>query len=113
MLRELGESGVHVPNGFAVTTAAYRLQLREAKLEPAIEQELAALDVSDVAALARVARGVRHRIEHAPLPAAVREAILGAYRELGRAGGDPSAAVAVRSSATAEDLCRATSDAAS
>jgi pyruvate, water dikinase len=104
MLRELGQSGVRVPDGFALTTDAYRLHLREAGLEKEIERELAALDVRDVGALARVSEGIRRRIVAAPLPAAVREALHAAYAELASSSGDPHTAVAVRSSATAEDL---------
>jgi len=88
MIRELAESGVRVPGGFALTTDAYRLHLAEAGLEDAIEQRLRDLDVRDVAALSRCGRDIRTRILSSPLPAVVREQLFEAYRELGERGRD-------------------------
>jgi pyruvate,water dikinase len=104
LLRELGKSGVRVPQGFAVTTAAFRLHLREAGLEGPIAEALAALDTADVASLSRTSLEIRTRIQTAALPTAVREAVRTHYVALAAESGDPSVSVAVRSSATAEDL---------
>ena len=104
MIRRLGAAGVRVPDGFAVTAEAYRLHLREAGIEEEIYGELEKLDPHDVGALAEVGRHVRERIRSAPLPAIVAEEVTAAYAELSRRDGVPATDVAVRSSATAEDL---------
>ncbi|HEU4697851.1 MAG TPA: phosphoenolpyruvate synthase [Gemmatimonadales bacterium] len=107
LLRNLTPLGVRVPDGFALTADAFRLHLQEAGLTPGIYEELERLDAHDLPALAATARAIRERIAAAPLPAAVRDALLAAYRELSGAAGAAGAAaidVAVRSSATAEDL---------
>ena len=102
LIRELGPLGVRVPDGFALTADAFRLHLRVAGLEEGIYAELDALDVSDVRRLAEVAGRIRARIAAAPLPPAIREQLCAAYRAL--SGGTDGVDVAVRSSATAEDL---------
>ena len=102
LIRELGPLGVRVPDGFALTADAFRLHLRVAGLEEGIYAELDALDVSDVRRLAEVAGRIRARIAAAPLPPAIREQLCAAYRAL--SGGADGVDVAVRSSATAEDL---------
>ena len=104
MIQELAASGVRVPDGFALTTDAYRRHLADAGLERAIEQRLGALDVRDVAALSRSAGEIRASIAGAPLPAPVRVQLAAAYAALAGKQGEPNPAVAVRSSATAEDL---------
>ena len=103
MLRHLSPLGVPVPDGFAVTASAFRLHLVEAGLDRTVYERLDALDLRDVDSLARAAREIRERVAGAPLPVAVRAAAMAAYRSMAEAGlGAP--AVAVRSSATAEDL---------
>jgi pyruvate,water dikinase len=102
LIRELGPLGVRVPDGFALTADAFRLHLRAAGLEERIYAELDALDVSDVRRLGEVAGRIRERIAAAPLPPPVREQLCAAYRAL--SGGAAGVDVAVRSSATAEDL---------
>ncbi len=104
MIRSLGAAGVRVPGGFAVTAEAFRLHLREAGIEEEIYGELEKLDPQDVVALAAVGRRVREKIRSAPLPGPVAEEIAAAYAELSRRDGAPAIDVAVRSSATAEDL---------
>jgi phosphohistidine swiveling domain-containing protein len=99
-LGELTRAGLPVPPGFCVTTAAYALVAVGADLE-AILGELATTRALDTAHLAALASTARAHLLAAPMPAAVAEAIAGAYQALG--GGEPLA-VAVRSSATAEDL---------
>jgi pyruvate,water dikinase len=104
MLHALAPRGVRVPGGFVLTAEAFRLHLREAKLTGWIEQTLAGLDVRDVRALAEAGRAIRTRVREAPLPAALGPELAAAYAELSRSCGDAETDVAVRSSATAEDL---------
>ena len=103
--RHLGASGVAVPPGFAVTAAAYRLLLAQPSPDPAqgtlaeaLAAILAPLDCTDLSALQAAGAAARTLLLQAPLPSAVASAITAAYLDLG------GAAVAVRSSATAEDL---------
>jgi pyruvate,water dikinase len=104
MTRNLaGAGGVPVPAGFAVTAAAYRLVLERAALGPALEDLFASLDTRDLAELAIRGETARRLIAGAELPAELEQAILASYHGLGGAA-DPRPAVAVRSSATAEDL---------
>ena len=104
MIKNLASMGVRVPEGFAVTAEAFRLHLAEAGIEQEIYDSLDRLDVHDVEALARTARQVRQRIAGAPLPAGVQEQITRAYTELSQRYEEDATDVAVRSSATAEDL---------
>ncbi|MEZ6063678.1 MAG: phosphoenolpyruvate synthase [Planctomycetaceae bacterium] len=103
MYRELTGEGVKVPNGFATTADAYRRFLHETGLEEKIPQILADLDTSDIENLRQRGSQVRHAILESEMPANLRTAIVDAYNELCRERGD-IADVAVRSSATAEDL---------
>ena len=98
MIKELLVEGVRVPAGFAITAAAYRKVLAANGLETPLRQLLASLDVNDLAQLQAAGKGARRLLLAARLPAELELAILTAYRQLG------SPAVAVRSSATAEDL---------
>ena len=103
MYRELTPQGIKVPNGFAVTAEAYRDMLTQAGVWEALKDTLDGLDADDVDDLAR--RGARARavVYGAPLPAAMQEEILAAYNQLEAEYGEDMS-VAVRSSATAEDL---------
>jgi pyruvate,water dikinase len=104
MLHTLGAQGVRVPHGFVLTADAFRLHLREAGLTEWIERTLAPLDFRDVRALAEAGQAIRTRVREAPLPAVLMPAVTEAYAELSRRYGEPATDVAVRSSATAEDL---------
>jgi pyruvate,water dikinase len=104
MMHSLASRGIRVPDGFALTAAAFRLHLAEAGLDRTIYNELERLDVTDVAALAVTARAIRDRVAAAPLPEAVRAKVETAYQGLSQACGEEATDVAVRSSATAEDL---------
>jgi pyruvate,water dikinase len=104
LIGSLAAAGVRVPDGFALTAAAFRLHLAEAGLERTIYDELDRLDLRDVATLATVARGIRERVAAAPLPAAVAAQLDAEYRTLSAQYGEEATDVAVRSSATAEDL---------
>lgn len=103
MYRELASKGVNVPNGFAVTAQAYREFLREAGLEGIIADALKDLDVRDLENLRRRGSRIRQAMLAATLPPALERAILDAYTRLGEGASEP-VDVAVRSSATAEDL---------
>ena len=101
MIGALGKLGVRVPGGFATTSQAYREFLAQGGLEGRIRAELAALDVDDVARLAASGARIRQWILATPFSAALRAAV---SAELARMSGGADIAVAVRSSATAEDL---------
>ncbi|MBI2382888.1 MAG: phosphoenolpyruvate synthase [Gammaproteobacteria bacterium] len=103
MIRHLAGAGVRVPGGFATTAAAYREFLSHEGLDRRIQGWLDALNVDDVEALARTGRAIREAVMKAPFPAALDAGIRDAYDKLLRESGGP-VAVAVRSSATAEDL---------
>jgi len=103
MVRELTDKGVKVPDGFAVTADAFRHFIREAQLDDFIRATLADLDTRDMANLSQRGHAVRQAIRSAALPQDLQEQIAGAYRQLQGAGALPLD-VAVRSSATAEDL---------
>jgi pyruvate,water dikinase len=99
-LGDMARAGLPVPPGFCVTTAAYALVAGGADLEPTLAA-LATTRADDTARLAELATAARDRLLSVPVPAVVAEAITAAYRALGN---DESVPVAVRSSATAEDL---------
>jgi pyruvate, water dikinase len=102
MFRELSGKGVRVPDGFAVTADGYRHFIHEAGLDQFIRDTLADLDTRDVDNLSQRALTVRQAILEATIPGDLAEAVLQSYRQLSH-GGSP-VDVAVRSSATAEDL---------
>jgi pyruvate,water dikinase len=112
MVRELTARGVRVPNGFAVTAGAYRHFLREARLDGVVEKTFKGLDTRDLETLRRRGAEIRQAITSAALPADLERAIAEAYDRLSTpapGSHDPlhpphPIDVAVRSSATAEDL---------
>jgi pyruvate, water dikinase len=104
MLRNLGGQGVRVPQGFVVTADAFRLHIREAGLTEWIDGTLAKVDIRDVKALAEAGEVIRARVREAPLPPVLVPAIASAYASLSARYGESCTDVAVRSSATAEDL---------
>ena len=103
MFRELAPKGVKVPDGFAITSDAYRHFLRSTGLDEEIIRLLRGLDTRDMDNLRDRGQRVRHAILAAHLPADLEAAIVAAYREFSSDSGAPTD-VAVRSSATAEDL---------
>ncbi|HVX22180.1 MAG TPA: phosphoenolpyruvate synthase [Acidimicrobiales bacterium] len=103
MYRKLSGSGVRVPNGFAVTAEAYRHTLEQAGAVAALHEALDGLVADDVDDLARRGKRAREIVYGAGLPAEVRDQVLAGYRELQEEYGD-DVRLAVRSSATAEDL---------
>jgi len=103
MIKNLAASGVKVPNGFATTASAYREFLRFESLDTRINAMLDALDIEDVTALAKTGKAIRDLVVQAPFPSALEAAIRAAYEQLVAESG-AAISVAVRSSATAEDL---------
>ena len=103
MCRELASQGVKVPDGFAVTAEAYRHFLREGRLDDRIRDILQGLDTGDMENLSQRGSQVRHAIMGAELPQDLVAEILAAYDALRGRSLHP-VSVAVRSSATAEDL---------
>src|SRR5688572_22689777 len=104
LLQSLDRTGIRVPDGFAVTAGAFRLHLERAGIAAEIYSALDALEVRDVAALRACAARVRETVRSAPLPPELEAAVLRAYRELSLRFEEEETDVAVRSSATAEDL---------
>ncbi|HYB50233.1 MAG TPA: phosphoenolpyruvate synthase [Burkholderiaceae bacterium] len=102
MLSQLSAQGIRVPDGFATTAHAFREFLRCNALHERIAARLNRVDVNDVRALSEAGREIRGWITAAKIPAALEEAVRTQYRAL--AEGGPAVSVAVRSSATAEDL---------
>jgi len=103
LIGELTSLGVRVPGGFATTAEAFRDFLSEGGLDRRIEDALSGLDIDDVAALNRCGAQIRAWVEAQPLPAALEQAIRASFARMQAEGGE-DIAVAVRSSATAEDL---------
>jgi pyruvate,water dikinase len=103
MYRELTSRGIKIPNGFAVTAEGYRYVLQVGGLAQAIHKILADLDTRNLTNLAERGRRVREAILTTPLPGDLQQEILQAYAKLCAEYGAETD-VAVRSSATAEDL---------
>ncbi|WP_277061497.1 phosphoenolpyruvate synthase [Rivihabitans pingtungensis] len=103
MISQLASSGVRVPGGFATTAQAYRDFLAHNGLADRINAMLAKLDVDDVVELARVGKEIRQLIVDTPFPAQLEAEIRTAYDQMVADSG-AAISVAVRSSATAEDL---------
>lgn len=103
MIGGLADAGVSVPGGFATTAHAFREFLQHNRLAERIDPLLKQLDVDDVTALVEAGKNIRRWVVEAAFPQALEDAITDAYKQLtGNAENPPS--VAVRSSATAEDL---------
>jgi pyruvate, water dikinase len=109
-LGELTRAGLPVPPGFVVGAPAYAAFCDQTGLRGRLDEILAAVDIEDGAALDAASQAARQAVLDAAMPSALRDAIVSAYETLAgadRAGGDPDVAVAVRSSATAEDTASA------
>jgi pyruvate, water dikinase len=102
MISHLSGMGVSVPNGFATTAHAFREFLDQSGLNDRIQTMLSALDVSDVNALAKAGADIRSWVIETPFQPALETAIKDAFIQL--QDGNENLSVAVRSSATAEDL---------
>ena len=104
MYSKLTKKGIRVPNGFAVTASAYWEFLKFAKLEDKMKKELKDLDISDMKELSRVGKSIRNYILNSHLPTSLEKEIIVEYKKLSALAKTKNISVAVRSSATAEDL---------
>ncbi|NJM73146.1 MAG: phosphoenolpyruvate synthase [Scytonema sp. RU_4_4] len=103
MIQQLTPKGINVPIGFATTAYAYRYFIQGAGLEERLRELFSDLDVEDVKNLRERGKKARSLLLHTPFPKELREAIVKAYQTLCERY-NPDTDVAVRSSATAEDL---------
>jgi pyruvate,water dikinase len=104
MIGHLSGLGVSVPGGFATTASAFQEFIHENQLAERIQAKLASFDVEDVDTLAAAGKEIRGWVIDAPLPNALDAEIRSAYARLCAEAGAKDVSVAVRSSATAEDL---------
>lgn len=104
MYSKLTGKGIAVPNGFAVTSKAYWDMLDAVKLRKKMKDTLKDLDVDDIKSLKKTGKTLRTLVRNAPLPKEIERSIRDAYKELSKKTKKKHIAVAVRSSATAEDL---------
>ena len=102
MISNLSSSGVNVPNGFATTADAFRLFLKQNDLESQIKEKLASIADGSLSDLNTAGAEIRALILSTPLPAELEDQVKSALKTL--QGNDNEISVAVRSSATAEDL---------
>lgn len=103
LYRELAPRGIKVPNGFAITADAYWDLVRSAKLDQRIKEILSGLETRDAENLRQRGSAIRHELTGAALPDELQREIVTAYHKLSEGAGGP-VDVAVRSSASAEDL---------
>ena len=99
-----GALGAPVPPGFCITAEVYRAFMEEAGLDKKVNKILKGLDASNLSVLLQASEDIRELIEKTPTPESISNKIVEAYEELARKCGKPDVLVAVRSSATAEDL---------
>jgi pyruvate,water dikinase len=104
MLRNLSGVGVSIPGGFVVTTDAYRQFLEQSQLESFIKGELDRINFDNVESLRRSGSKIRQAISNARFPHELSHQIIASYETLSQSYGQSATDVAVRSSATAEDL---------
>ncbi len=104
LFRELVPKGVRAVDGFSTTSEAYRLLLETDGLRMRLQELLKNLDSNDNHALKSIGHKARTAVLNTPLPEKVREAVIDGYRRLGERTNNRNLEVAVRSSATAEDL---------
>lgn len=104
MFHYLAPQGVNLPNGFATTAKAYYYFLEEANIKDEIASTLASINVNDVTDAEQKAKHIRDLIINAPFPADFEAEIKQGYKELSDICGQQDLIVAIRSSATAEDL---------
>jgi len=104
MIGHLSQLGVSVPGGFATTGDAYREFIDASKLTELMQERLANLDIENVGELVKAGAEIRGWVMNAPLQPALDAAIRGAYKTMCDEAGAKEISVAVRSSATAEDL---------
>jgi len=103
MIGNLAQSDVKVPNGFATTAQAYRDFLSQDGLDKKIENRLNSLDTNDIKALTSTGKEIRDWVNTTPLPPTLISEVRAAYKTM-QSNANHELTVAVRSSATAEDL---------
>ena len=103
-LGELIRADIPVPPGFSVTTEAYNEFLSGSEIKEKIEEVLSRIDLQDVASLEEASKTIRELMAGAPFPKKIEEEICSNYQALAQVFDAPDLPVAVRSSATAEDL---------
>jgi pyruvate,water dikinase len=103
MTRNLGKKGVNIPPGFAITAEAYKYVVEKAGISQKIKDTLAGLDTHDMENLAERGEKIRNLVANSPCPKELEEEIRICYRKMEERFGK-NVDVAVRSSATAEDL---------
>ncbi len=104
MYQKLSQAGIKVPNGFAITAAAYKYFIEKAGLVNEIKKNLEGLDTHNIRDLQRRGEKVRALIRNAEFPSDLKGQIIESYHKLSEKYGTENVDVAVRSSATAEDL---------
>src|SRR5580765_3543076 len=104
MIGQLADLGVSVPGGFATTADAFKAFIAHNDLHARIYDKLKTIDVDDVPALTKAGAEIRGWVIDAPLQPDLEADIRSAYAQMSKDAGSADLAVAVRSSATAEDL---------
>ena len=104
MISQLTHQGVSVPGGFATTAEAFRRFLQSHGLKERIDAALKKLDINDIKALAHTGKQIREWVINTPFPADFEQHIKEAWQKLAEEAGSEAVSLAVRSSATAEDL---------
>lgn len=104
MLQHLSSMGIRIPGGFVITADAYRAFIQYNNLESTIRHIITTIDYNSLESLRRGGSQVRLLIKNARLPKEMSEAVIASYEELSRGYDQDFTDVAVRSSATAEDL---------
>lgn len=104
LYQHLSQAGVRVPYGFAISAEAYTVWIEQVGIRARIEEELRAVNINDVDDLALRGHRIRELIIHAEFSEALKTEIIAAYEKLSMHAGVQEVDVAVRSSATAEDL---------
>ena len=104
MIRNLDKRGINVPGGFVVTVHAFQEYLEYNKLKEKIDSQLEGLDTSDIISLRKRGSIIRNMVADGTFPEELRKEIVQRYKELSAKYGNETTDVAVRSSATAEDL---------
>lgn len=104
MIANLSKAGINIPSGFAITTTAYYQFLRHSGLEDYIREQIEGIDFDSLVTLRRAGQRIRQAISNTKFPHELSTEIIGAYMDLSREYGQDITDVAVRSSATTEDL---------
>lgn len=104
MLQNLGGLGINIPNGFVITVSAYREFLEYNNLEETIREIVNKIDYNEIESLRRGGLQVRQLLKNSRFPKELSQLIIDAYEMLSKSYGQDATDVAVRSSATAEDL---------